>query len=133
MSGPLEAAADQRYVATVTQTAVNPAEAAYWALVAELAANVPDEGYYDVKQLRPLSNTERAVILLANPDVLNDFEFEPDQLAEVITGTADPHTWVVACTDKPLREWLFDDICGEVERDHEIVRQDAMDPYLRRG
>lgn len=133
LTGHLDSASERRYIAEVAQMAINPIQAAYRRLVEELAANVGDEGLYDVKQLRPLTNAERATILRANPDVLNDFTFEPEQIAEMIQGAVDPRTWIVACTDPALRKWLFDDVVDEIQRDEEIVRQDAMDPYQRRG
>src|ERR1043166_413526 len=64
----------------------NPAQVAYQRLVDELAANVGDEGWYDVKQVRPLSNAERAATIRANPDVLNDFPLDAEQIALIFEG-----------------------------------------------
>lgn len=129
--GPLTP--EMHHVARVVETAIDPAQAAYRALVDELAANIGDEGLYDPQQLRALSNAERAMIVLANPDVLNHATFEPDDVAAMIQGTLDPREWVLKSTDGALRKWLFEDVCAEVEKDTEIVRQDSMDPYQRRG
>jgi hypothetical protein len=127
---PAPATGEQRYVAEVAQTAVNPAKARYRKLVDELAANAPDVGYYDVKQLRPLSNAERAVIVESNPDVVNDIALEPEHLAAIFRGDLDARLWLSWVTERVLRQWLFDDVVDECERDAEIVRQDALDPSL---
>jgi hypothetical protein len=119
--------AERRYIAEVSHTVIKPAQAAYRRLVEELAANSPDVGYYDVKQLRPLSNAERAVILEANPDVLNDIVLEPDELVAILRGQLDADTWMASLMAAPLRKWLFEDVCAEVERDEQIVRQGAID------
>lgn len=119
-------AAERHYVAAVAQAVVKPELAAYQRLRDELAANAPEVGYYDVKQLRPLSNAERAVVLEANPDVLNNIALEPDELVSILRGQLDAATWVASLIAGPLRKWLFDDVVAQVERDEEIVRQDAM-------
>ena len=130
---PQSATAEQRYVAEVFQTAVNPVRAQYRRLVEELAAQVGDEGLYDVKQLRPLSNAERAVIVEANPDLLNDIPMEADEIASIFKDELDARLWLSSVTERVLRQWLFDDVVNECEHDAEIVRQDALDPYQRRG
>lgn len=121
------------YVAQVVETEIDPAQAAYRALIDELAANVPDVGYYDVKQMRPLTNAEKATVLEANPDAVNNLSLEPDQIVSVLRGELDVGLWMLSLVSGPLREWLFEDVLAEIERDEDVVHQDAMDPYQRRG
>lgn len=125
--------AEQRYIAAVAQTVTHPVKAAYRRLVDELAANAPDVGYYDVKQLRGLTNAERAVIVEANPDVLNDVTFEPAELATVLRGDIDARYWIAHITESALRKWLFEDVVDEWERDVTIVREDALAPDQPNG
>lgn len=122
---------ERRHVAQVAQTARNPVQAAYRRLVEELCANAPEVGYYDVKQLRALSNAERAVILEANPDVLNSVALEPDELVTILRGQLDASTWVASLIAGPLRKWLYDDVVDEVERDTEIIREYSLDTDQR--
>lgn len=129
----LPAGAERNYVVAVAQAVVHPQTIPYQSLVDELAANVPDVGYYDIKQLRVLSNAERAIILDANPDVLNNICLEPDELVAILRGQLDAATWVGTLIAYPLCKWLFDDVCAQVERNEEIVRQDGMCSYQRRG
>jgi len=122
---------ERRYAAEVARTANNPVLAAYHKLRDELVVNAPEVGYYDVKQLRALTNPERAVIVEANPDVVNDISLEPEQLAAIFRGDLDVRLWLSSVTERVLRQWLFEDVVDECERDAEIVRQDELDPSMR--
>lgn len=129
----LPADAERNYVVAVAQAVLHPQTISYQSLVDELAANVPDAGYYDVKQLRELSKPEYAVILDANPDALNNIAIEPDALVAILRGQLDAATWITTLIADPLRQWLFDDVCAQVGRNEEIIRQDGMCSYQRRG
>src|SRR5690242_9150605 len=78
----------------------NPAQLAYQKLIDELATNVNrDIGLYDPKQLRRLSQSEKAVVLLANPDLVNRFDLEPGPMADVLAGLVDARLWFSAATE----------------------------------
>lgn len=134
-AGPLEPAVplSRSFAEAVT----SPAKAAYQRLVDELAANVnPDIGLYDVKQLRPLSSHEKAIVLRANPDCLNDIQVLGDELAEIYDGNLDPRLWLMATVEPLVRKWLFDDVRKEIAKDEEILRASAFDaeePVLIQG
>ena len=111
----------------------NPAQHLYQKLVAELATNLGDQGLYDVKQLRSLSHAERATVLRANPDVINWFAFDPQQMADVLDGGLDARLWFSVVTESALRRWLFEDVKAEITRDEAILDESARDPELRKA
>ncbi len=106
----------------------NPAMAQYRRLIDEIATNVNrDIGWYDVKQVRPLSNAERAAVIRANPDVLNDFPLDAEQIALIFEGSLDARLWLAAGIEGAVRKWVFDDVTVELEADAKILRANRAD------
>jgi hypothetical protein len=112
------------------QQARNPDLFRYGQLVSVVATRFEgrDEGLYDVKQLAPLTNAERGLILRCNPDLLNGLHDDAEQLAEVLEGTVSPGLYLSAKLEPLLRKQLFEDVCAEIERDAELLRQSSFDP-----
>lgn len=129
-AGPLESthSAYQRNLRDLQARLRNPALHAYARLVDELATNVnPDVGLYDPKQLRQLSNAERAIVIRGAADVLDPLEVEPAEIAEVYEGTVDARLWLATRIEPLLRQRLFEDVQAEIAKDEEIVRANAAD------
>jgi hypothetical protein len=117
----------------ITTRRRNPAQHAYQLLVELTAVHAPPEGYTEAAQLPPLTNRARAVILRGAPDVLNDFDLEPDEIADIFDHEVDARLWLSAKIEPLLRRELFLSVAAQLEADAEILRQNAADPELRRS
>ena len=111
----------------------NPTQRAYQLLVELTALHAPTEGYSEAAQLPPLTNRARAVILRGAPDVLNDFEVEPSEIADIFEQEVDARLWLSAKIEPLLRRELFLAVTAELEADAEVLRQNAVDAELRRS
>lgn len=108
-------------------TARTPALRAYTALVGQLAANAPRDGYHDARQIPPLTNAQRAIVLRANPDVTNDLELTAEGLADVFDGNVDPGLYLWSQVEPLIRRWLLLDVVAECEAEREVVAVQRYD------
>jgi hypothetical protein len=105
----------------------SPELLAYQRLVCQLAANAPQpDGYHHAQQLPFLNNTQRAVILRANPDVLNDLDITAEGLADVFSGNIEPGLYLWAQLEPLIKRWLLLDVVAECEADHDRLRAIAL-------
>jgi hypothetical protein len=111
----------------VVSRARNPALKAYASLVSQLATNAPADGYHDAQQLPFLNNAQRAVILRANPDVLNDLDITAEGLADVFDGHVEAGLYLWAQLEPLIRRWLLLDVVAECEADEERVAATRYD------
>jgi hypothetical protein len=107
---------------------------AYQRLIDEIATHFEgrDEGLYDVKQIRALTPSERAVILTANPDAIATMNIDSDEIAEVVGGLVDAGAWLFANTEPHLRQQLFDDVAEELARGEANRLLDEADEFRSR-
>lgn len=101
----------------MSTTPRNPALLSYQRLVGQLAANAPRDGFHDPRQLPPLTNAQRAIVLRANPDVTNDLDITAEGLADVFDGNVEPGLYLWAQLEPLIRRWLLLDVVAECEAD----------------
>jgi hypothetical protein len=104
------------------------AKQAYQALVEHIAAvNEPRDGFRSIADLPPLTDAQRGLVLQANPDLMNELEIVPADVAAIyaqpdssLLGLYERLGCYLAAQLRPhVSRWLLDDVQAEVERENE--------------
>lgn len=106
---------------------------AYRDLISDYANSEPLHGFHDISDVPELSYADQAIVLRANPDILNEVELDASHLALTLDHPADQTAFCTHATlgayvasriTAAVRKWVLGDLQAESLRRIESAQDD---------